>query len=470
VLDSCRDNPLAEDLKRRSASVQRGLARLDSPQGMIVAYATRAGRTADDGTGRNSSYTAAFLKQIETAEEIGTVFRRISADVYQATGQNQLPELSLSLIGEFYLHGRPAVLSATPDAAAQAWAAIKDTASPPVLEDFVRRYGDSIYGTLARARLEELKPQVAIVVPPVQPTKPPPLVQPAIVVPPPVVPGAPCGPSSTATVSLSARPACPLSVGEERALKPKDVFKECDECPEMVVVPAGSFTMGSPKSEPRSTYEDPQHQVTIRKAFAVGKFAATFDEWDACVADGGCNDYRPSDRGWGRGRQPVINVSWDDAKAYVAWLSRKTGKAYRLLSEAEREYATRAGKTTPFWWGSSITPRQANYDGTYVYNKGAKGENRQKILPVDAFEPNPWGLYQVHGNVWDWVEDCWHDSYQGAPADGTAWTTGDCSRRVLRGGSWYSNPWNLRAANRGRNSPVFRDSLDGFRLARTLTP
>jgi formylglycine-generating enzyme required for sulfatase activity len=130
------------------------------------------------------------------------------------------------------------------------------------------------------------------------------------------------------------------------------VFKECENCPEMVVVPSGSFTMGSPASEEgRGNEEGPQHSVTLAKPFAVGRFAVTFDEWDACVADGGCNGHRPDDKGWGRGRQPVINVSWADAKAYVAWLSRKTGKPYRLLSEAEREYVTRAGTTTPFWWG-----------------------------------------------------------------------------------------------------------------------
>jgi formylglycine-generating enzyme required for sulfatase activity len=211
-----------------------------------------------------------------------------------------------------------------------------------------------------------------------------------------------------------------------------DVFKECATCPEMVVVPAGTLTMGSPESEPgRSTDEGPQHAVTFARPFAVGRFAVTFDEWDACATDGGCGGNRPSDQGWGRGRRPAINVSWNDAKAYVAWLSRKTGKTYRLPSEAEREYVTRAGTTTPFWWGSSISTSQANYNGNYTYGGGARGEYREKTLPVDTFQPNPWGLYQVHGNVSEWVEDCWNDS---APSDGSAWTSGDCSSRVVRGG------------------------------------
>jgi formylglycine-generating enzyme required for sulfatase activity len=207
--------------------------------------------------------------------------------------------------------------------------------------------------------------------------------------------------------SSHADSATPLTPEREGTLKPGDIFKECDNCPEMVVVPSGSFMMGSPVWQ---TYhrgnESPRHSVTISKPFAVGRFAVTFDEWDACVADGGCK-WKPADR-WGRGRQPVIHVSWDDAKAYATWLSGKTGKTYRLLSEAEREYVARAGTTTPYWWGASISTSQANY-------------NSSKTVPVDSFQPNPWGLYQVHGNVWEWVEDCYNDTYIGALSDGSAW-------------------------------------------------
>jgi formylglycine-generating enzyme required for sulfatase activity len=165
----------------------------------------------------------------------------------------------------------------------------------------------------------------------------------------------------------------------------------------------------------------------------------------------------------------VINVSWDDAKAYVAWLSRKTAKTYRLLSEAEREYVTRAGTTTPFWWGSSISPSQANYNGTYTYGGGSKGESRHKPVAVDVFEPNPWGLYQVHGNVREWAEDCWREEYSGGPSDGSAQTSGDCTRRVVRGGSWDRPPGFLRSATRYKHSTV-RDNSFGFRLARAFGP
>ncbi len=256
-------------------------------------------------------------------------------------------------------------------------------------------------------------------------------------------------------------------------------FKDCPDCPEMVVVPPGSFVMGSPASEPgRLPRESPQHNVTIAAPFAVGKFAVTFAEWDACVADGGCGSYRPDDGGWGRGGRPVINVNWHDSKRYAAWLSKKTGNAYRLLSEAEREYVARAGTTAPFWWGSSITLEQANYGGSsakgignyYAYAKtGKKYKFPEKTLPVKSFDPNPWGLYQVHGNVREWVEDCWSGSYQGAPADGSPWTGGDCGYRILRGGSWHSGPGYLRAAARDYMVPGTSDDT-GFRVARTLNP
>ena len=256
---------------------------------------------------------------------------------------------------------------------------------------------------------------------------------------------------------------------ERRCLKPKDSFRDCPTCPEMVVVPASTFTMGSPANEPQRYDNEVQVRVTIPAPFAAGKYAVTFDEWDACVADGGCNGYQPDDRGWGRGTRPVINVSWQDAKAYLKWLSAKTGHAYRLLSDAEREYVTRAGTTTPFWWGTSITPMQANFDGSaQPYNGGAKGEYRRQPVSVDIFEPNPWGLYNVHGNVWEWTEDCWASTYLTHPAG----VPRQCTRneRIIRGGSWSSNPHSLRSANRSHERAEKRDPFGGFRLARTLNP
>jgi formylglycine-generating enzyme required for sulfatase activity len=208
--------------------------------------------------------------------------------------------------------------------------------------------------------------------------------------------------------------------------------------------------------------------VQIAKPFAVGRFAVTFKEWDACAAARGCGAYTPGDEGWGRDRQPAVNVSWDDAKAYVSWLSLKTGKPYRLLSEAEREYVTRAGTKTPFWWGAKIGTDQANYNGKYPYaGREEKGGYLEKTLPVRSFEPNPWGLYQVHGNVWEWVEDCWHDNYRDAPTHGEAWVDGKSCRRVLRGGAWDRPPQLLRSACRVSFRPAFRYNMIGFRVARS---
>ena len=191
----------------------------------------------------------------------------------------------------------------------------------------------------------------------------------------------------------------------------------------------------------------------------MGVKEVTFDEWEACVRGGGCNGYRPDGGGgWGRGALPVINVSWEDAQAYVSWLSETTGARYRLPSESEWEYAARAGTTTAYHTGSTISTDQANYESS-----------RGWTTPVGTFAPNAFGLYDVHGNVWEWVEDCWHDDYRGAPSDGTAWTRGgNCSRRVLRGGSWILNLRNVRSANRIWYTTRDRSYSAGFRVSRTL--
>jgi formylglycine-generating enzyme required for sulfatase activity len=471
ILDACRDNAAERELKRtttRGGEVTRGLARVRNPEGLILAYATQYLSTAADGDPKGDSpFTAALLSHIATPGlDVKELFFNVGREVIQATQGRQRPEISVSFYDRYALVPAEPTAPATKPVAPAApmvsplvseaehlwFGGVKDTTSRAVLEDFIRRYGDTIFGMMARERLEELKKApVAAVVPPAHPATPPSPVTPAV------------GVFATAA---------PLFAERERALKPKDVLKECDKCPEMVVVPAGTFMMGSPASESgRMDHEGPRHSVRIGEPFAVGRFAVTFDEWDACVADGGCNGYRPSDAGWGRGRRPVIDVSWDNAKAYVAWLSRKTGKSYRLLSEAEREYVTRAGTTTPFWWGASISASQANYNGSVkAYARGPKGENREKTVPVDTFQPNAWGLFQVHGNVLEWVEDCYHDSYAGAPSDGSAWVSDGCTFRAVRNGSWGNDPQDVRSASRYWHAPDDGGVALGFRVARTLTP
>jgi formylglycine-generating enzyme required for sulfatase activity len=238
----------------------------------------------------------------------------------------------------------------------------------------------------------------------------------------------------------------------------------------MVVVPAGEFTMGSPDGEVERTL-DAQRKVTIAKPFAVGKFEVTFTEWDACVAGGGCvGNKSPSDQSWGRSKRPVINISWGDTQEYVAWILRETGKTYRLLTEAEWEYAARAGTTTPFSTGQAITTDQANFNGNSTYGGSAECQYRQKTVEVGSFRPNAFGLHDMHGNVWEWVEDCYNARYAGAPADGSAVTFSGCTSRVLRGGSWPNYPWLLRSAFRFGSTPVYRYVTNGFRVARTLNP
>ncbi len=243
--------------------------------------------------------------------------------------------------------------------------------------------------------------------------------------------------------------------------QPGAIFRDCDQCPEMVVVPAGRFRMGD-LSGGGASDERPVHDVTIDYSFAVGKYEVTFAEWDACVAAGGCT-HRPDDEGWGRHARPVINVSWNDAQEYVRWLSRETGKTYRLLSEAEWECVARAGTTTEYWWGNEIGTNRANCEGC-----GSRWDNKRTV-PVGSFQPNAFGLYDTAGNVWEWVADCWNGSYAGAPSDGSAWMSGNCDIRVWRGGSWDGPPRDLRSANRYRKASGYRSDNDGgFRVAMTL--
>ena len=248
-----------------------------------------------------------------------------------------------------------------------------------------------------------------------------------------------------------------------QAIKDFAVFRDIDApwCPEMVALPVGEFLMGPPEDEERRfSQEDPQHRVTIDRRFAIGRYTVTFDEYDHfCAAT---ERKKPEDNGWGRGRRPVIEVSGRDAVAYCAWLANETGQPYRLPSEAEWEYAARAGTTTRYAFGDAITPKDANYSESKL----------GKTTEVGAYPPNAWGLYDMHGNVWEWVEDICHDSYKGAPTDGTAWidSEGENSSRfrVVRGGSWYDLPRYLRSADRIRVEPDFRDDILGFRVARTL--
>ena len=257
-----------------------------------------------------------------------------------------------------------------------------------------------------------------------------------------------------------------------------EVFRDCDVCPEMVVVPPGTFMMGSPDSEEgRASWEGPQHRVTIGYAFAVGVYEVTYEEWGECPYAGACDGFVPYD--WvdeENGRRPVRGVGWDDAWAYADWLTDRTGEEYRLLSEAEWEYVARAGTETARYWGESAQQQcqyENGYDAFGLAEFGPSGnpigcrDGHARTAPVGSYRPNAFGLYDVLGNVAEWVDDCFNDSYEGAPVDGSSRHTGDCTERMIRGGSNTGEPNRLRSAVRARSLGRYEGSY-GFRVARTI--
>lgn len=241
-------------------------------------------------------------------------------------------------------------------------------------------------------------------------------------------------------LKLVGKPPATMLEFKEQGVEPGngESFKDCWNCPEMVMVPPGQFMMGIPGS---------QKQQIISQAFAVGKYEVTFAEWDACAADGGCARYRPDDQGWGRGRQPVVNVNWNDTQKYVRWLSQRTGKSYRLLTETEWEYAARAGATTTYPWGDVIGSGNANCNGC-----GSQWDDKQPA-PVGSFKANAFGIYDMNGNVCEWTENC---------------VDVNCNVRVVRGGSWFYDALSVGSVHRSGDVTKARDFDDGFRVARDL--
>lgn len=241
--------------------------------------------------------------------------------------------------------------------------------------------------------------------------------------------------------------------------------------PQMVTIPSGSFQMGSNCCGRED--EMPVHQVTI-KAFKLSQAEVTFAQWDACISDDGCT-YKPSDQSWGRENRPVINVSYQHiTEQFIPWLDKITGQTFRLPTEAEWEYAARAGSTAKYAWGNEIACSQAQY-GRHEFTEASKSggecsKSYDGTVKVKSFSPNSYGLYDMNGNAWELVEDCYHESYNGAPSDGSAWLSGDCSfDRVIRGGGWYTSKNYLRSADRNGFSSIRHDQLVGFRLAQDLS-
>ncbi len=452
VLDACRDNPFARTF--RSAS--RGLAQMQAATGSFIAFATAPGTQAADVKGRNGVFTKHLLDSLRQHDtDTSKVFNRTRAAVVRETAGKQTPWDASSLIGEFSFRAPPEASASTPagttpastpsmttpssqDAELVFWTSIQNSRDPHELNAYLDQYPNGRFAGLARARLKSAE---APKVPPAQ-----------------VASGVPAAPPATP----QARPPTAPSRASLQSMQRGTVFRDCEGCPEMVVIPPGRFVMDSPASEEgRSNNEGPQHEVTISRAIAVGKFEVTFAEWEACVAAGGCQ-HRPEDSGWGKATRPVMNFNWNDAKEYAKWLSSKTSKTYRLLTEAEGEYAARAGSETRYPWGNDAGQNRANFESS-----GSQWSAKQ-TAPVGSFEANKFGLHDMIGNVWEWTEDCWNASYNGGPHDGSAWTSGNCDLRVLRGGAWSGNPGLARAAARSwMIVTAFRYNNFGFRVART---
>jgi len=402
IIDGARRNPF----ERRFRASPDGLAPIEAPTGTLVLYSAAPGKLTDEkSSGGNSLFVAELIKELRspnlTAEQ---VFNRARIGVSRVSNGDQVPWVASSLLEEFYFSKQPGAKASPPPAA-----------PPP------RTSSNSPF-------------------PPARPKSSPPAAK--------ETPAKPA-PAKRADAFPPREPSKPAPT------KSGETFRDCADCPQMTVVPAGSFEMGATKD-----HERPLHQVTIAKPFAIGTHEVTFAEWDACVRDGGCK-FKPGDRGWGRGTRPVINVSFLDAKEYVAWLSQKTGHSYRLPTEAEWEYAARGATESPFWWGRSVGARRANC------RECSTGRSEQ-TMPVGSYKPNPFGLYDTAGNAAEWVEDCWNDDYRGAPTDGSARLKGQCRLRVLRGGSFDSGSDYVRSNSRFRYDIDVRYSANGFRVLREL--
>ena len=481
IRDACRNNPLSRSMQRTGAarSVSRGsFGELNEAllgDETLVAYAAAAGTTAADGTGRNSPYTSALLAYLERPLEIGILFREVRARVLESTGGEQRPHEYASLLGEHYLAGAAgpgtvtAAVAVSGEARAQQetvfWQSISGSRNAADFEAYLEQFPNGVFARLARNRMAALGAAAG---------DPPAVARPR--------PGS------------GTRPAADSPVTPTRGRE----FRDCDDCPEMVVIPAGSYRMGC-VSGSDSCWDDarPVRDVEVA-SFALAKYEVTrgqfaafaaatghqargcrLTEWDG---DSGIWDWRYDEQAfwrepgfYQRDNEPVVCVSWEDAQAYVRWLSTETGEEYRLPSEAEWEYAVRAGTTTSFHWGASddehcphanaadrsaertFTPQEDHW----WFSDCADGAVHTAL--VGSFAANGFGLHDMAGNVREWIEDCWHDNYAGAPRDGSAWTSGgDCGRRVLRGGSWRNFPAYLRSANRVRNAAGARNVNLGF--------
>ena len=417
ILDACRDNPYAG----ASRSSSRGLGRMSVPTGSIVAYAAAPGETADDGKGANGLYTEQLVRNLNQAGlDLREVFDRTAIEVERLTNGKQRPREDVGLRGRFVLKAGPGIqvasVGAEPtgrlpqsDPEEDAWAAAKGMNTAVGYDAYLSEYPKGRYAGAARRGI--VVTQLAAV--PTTAQQPP------------------------------------------TSANPHSGFKDCLDCPEMVVIPAGSFMMGSTQG---NVTERPWHEVKI-ESFAIGRYEVTQGQWKAAMG------YNPS-RFLACGENcPVESVSWENVQIFIEKLNAKTGQSYRLPSEAEWEYACRSGGSHTYcggddvnmmsWYGSGSTPR---------------GNSEGRTHPVGLMRPNPWGLHDMSGNVYEWTQDCWHDNYSGAPSNGSSWVSDcDSDKRVVRGGSWVSFLTEMHSSSRLWFPSRNKYATIGFRLVRNAS-
>ncbi|WP_158938601.1 SUMF1/EgtB/PvdO family nonheme iron enzyme [Burkholderia sp. S171] len=475
VLDTCLNNPYDP------ANVRV----VPPPSRTIVAYATTPGTYAADGT-RHGTYTAALLRAIsQPGRSVEDVLHDVARSVSLATGGKQVPWIAEgpaaaedkfqfapqtsdinSNIGRRTMASEAVIAFQSrgilpKDSNEQYeltfWESIKDSTYPSDYEAYLKAYPNGRFATLAHARIDRLRASAAA--PKAQSQAQVQADHAHAATPPASVPPAPSAPAPAEKwVATSAPPPTPApKPAVKTAVSTAGEIKDCAACPALVALPGGTFEMGSNSDDPA---ERPVHRVSVGQPFAIGKYEVTVEQWNACADATGCP--RIDIEGNPAKSTPVHNLSWDDAQVYVKWLSKTTGKTYRLPTEAEWEYAARGGTTTTYWWGNEMRKGYADCKDC--------GDPWRKDGPVNvgSFLPNPFGLFDMNGSVWEWVGDCWHSSYKGAPADGRVWDEAGCPMRVIRGGSWPDGGAYMQSSTRFKYSSSVRQSQNGMRVARDM--
>jgi formylglycine-generating enzyme required for sulfatase activity len=458
ILDASRANPWQPLLP----GGHRGLADPDSVKGISFVCSAAPGKVVKDSPQASAVFAQQLAQAMKTPElDFNDVVSRTRSAVARINGRDQRVWQSETRPDDLVITSASRKGGAKPADAVELgfWDTIKTGGSAADYQAYLSAYPNGQFALIARSKLAQLQPKTAAVGTPAAtapavvgaPAPTPPAGAPPAAVPN-TRPTAATRPDQFPPAAGVPAPAAPPPAAAS-TMAPK--VRDCSVCPELVAIPAGTLTMGSTDV---FAFEGPVREVAISKPFYIGRREVTFDEWDACVAEGGCQ-HRPGDRGQGRGLRPVSDLDWNDAKAYVAWLTRKTGKVYRLPTEAEWEYAARAGTKTAFYWGGVIEKDRANCAGctTSALNK---------TVETGTFPPNAFGLFDMAGNVAEWVEDCWEDSYKAAPRDGAALTKPDCRERVLRGGSFNNDQRFVRTAARFKYDYDVRYYTNGFRVVR----